>query len=324
MSNHYRVLITDRAWPDCDLEREILAKVGGEVVESPDQQESTFIDLARNADAIATCWAQVTSAVIRAASPCRVIARFGIGLDNIAVATATELNIPVTYVPDYCVPEVSDHALALLLACARKVAFFHQRAKHGDYTLQSGPTLRRLSVQVLGLVGLGRIARALVPKARALGLNVIAHTPSGHAYETGCPMVSLDELLEKADYVSLHLPLTDASRHLIGRDQLAHMKPSAYLVNTARGPLIDHDALWWALQAKEIAGAALDVFDLEPPDLSLPLYGDERVIVTPHTAFLSEESLLELRSRTARQVADALQGLRPENVVNPEIYVDSA
>lgn len=315
-----RVLITDRAWPDSRLEQEILSEVGAEVYEASSDDEATLIEAARDADAIATCWAKVTRGVIDAAPRLKTIARLGIGLDNISVETATQRRIPVTNVPDYCVSEVSDHVMAMLLAAARKIAFFHQRTKQGEYKLQAGPPLRRISGQTLGLVGLGHIGRALVPKARAFGLNLIAHTKSGSDRGTGCRMVSLDELLSASDFISLNLPVTDESRGLLGAAQFARMKPHAWVINTSRGPLIDHDALWTALQSNKLGGAGLDVFDPEPPDLSLPLYQDERVIVTPHAAFLSEESLRDLRTRAAHQLADVLRGVRPENVVNPSIY----
>lgn len=320
MSDSYRVLITDRAWPDCDLEREILQKVGAEVIEAPSADEETLAKLAGDVDAIATCWANVTPHVIRSAPRCRIVARFGIGLDNICVETATQLGIPVTYVPDYCIPEVSDHTLALLLALARNIGFFHQRTKQGEYNLRAGPPMFRIEGQVLGLVGFGRIGQAVFRKAAALGLRGIASTPSGNDYGTGCPMVAFEELLEQSDFVSLHLPLADGSIHLMGLPQFERMKSTAFLINTSRGPLIDTEALWQSLQKNELAGAGLDVFDPEPPDLSHPLFQDERVIVTPHTAFLSEASLRELRVRTARQVAQALQGLLPEHVVNPQVY----
>ncbi len=316
----FRVLITDRAWPDCSLERSLLASVGADVVEAPRSDEATLIELARDADAIGTNWAQVTDKLIRAAPRCRIVARFGIGLDNISVPTATELGIPVTNVPDYCVPEVSDHALALLLAAARNITFFHQRTKAGEYQLSAGPSMRRLSGATLGLIGLGQIARALFPKARALGMNVIAHSRRSDDGGTGCRMVSLDELLTQSDFISLHAPLTESTHHLISGPQFARMKPTAWLINTSRGGLVDAAALLEAVQAGRIGGAALDVFEPEPPDLSQALYRDERVIVTPHAAFLSEESLCEVRTRASRQMADALRGVRPENVVNPEVY----
>jgi D-3-phosphoglycerate dehydrogenase len=320
MTARFRVLLTDRAWPDCDIEREILNRVGAEIIEAPDGNESTLIELARGVDAIATCWANVTGDVIRAARDCRVVSRFGIGLDNIDVATASELGIPVTYVPDYCVPEVSDHALALILSLARKVAFYHQATKAGDYNLQAGPPMHRLTSRVLGLVGFGRIAQALRPKAQALGMRVVAYTPSGNDYGTSCEMVSLNDLLSRSDFISLHAPLSEETSRLFGAPQFAAMKSTAYLVNTSRGGLIDHAALFDALQAGELLGVALDVFDPEPPDLAQPLYQDERVIVTPHAGFLSADSLVELRTRTARQVAQVLQGERPEQVVNPQVF----
>jgi D-3-phosphoglycerate dehydrogenase len=294
--------------------------VGAEVVEAPRTDEQTLISLARDADAIGTNWAPVTANVIRAATRCKTVARFGIGLDNISVPTATGLGIPVTNVPDYCVSEVSDHALALLLAAARNVAFFHTRTKAGEYQLSAGAPMRRLSEMTLGLIGFGHIARALFPKARALGMTVIANTRRLDDCGTGCTMVPLDELLVRSDFVSLHAPLTDSTRHMISGPQLARMKPTAWLINTSRGGLIDNAALEAALAAGRIGGAALDVFEPEPPDLSDALYKNERVIVTPHAAFVSAESLHELRLRASRQIADALEGKRPANVVNPEVY----
>lgn len=323
MSRKFRVLITDRAWPDVEVERLILSPIGAEIVDSPAGDEATLIELARDVDAIGTCWAKVTPAVIEAASRCRVISRFGIGLDNIDIVTATARRIPVTYVPDYCVSEVATHALAMLLALVRKVTFFHLRTKQGEYRLQSGTKLRRISELQLGLVGFGRIAQELYAKARAIGFHVSACSRSGNAHGTDCPMVSFDQLLEQSDYISLHVPLTDESHGMFGSREFERMKRTACLINTSRGALIHPQALWQAIQSGTIAGAALDVFDPEPPDLSQPLYCDERVIVTPHAAFLSEESLSELRRRTATQIAQSLQGLRPGNVVNPQVYDQS-
>ncbi len=316
----YNVLLTDRAWPDTEIECRILEPAGIGLVEAVETSEAALGALAAEADAIITNWAPVTPAVVRAARRCRVICRTGIGLDNIAVAVATELKIPVTNVPDYCVSEVADHALGLLLACARNIAFFQARTKRGEYRLQSGPAMPRLAGKRLGLVGLGRIGRNLAGKARALGLEVIAHSASGNDHGTDCRMVSLDRLLAESDFISLHAPLTPATRHLLALPQFEKMKRSAYLINTARGGLIDHAALWQALERKLIAGAALDVFDPEPPDLAAPLMQHEQLIVTPHAAFASTESLIELRTRVARQVVDVFSGRRPENVVNPEVF----
>lgn len=322
-SARFRVLLTDRAWPDTCIEREILAGIGAELIEATNAGESALSALAVDVDAIAANWAPVTPAVIRSTRRCRVISRTGIGLDNIAVATATELSIPVTNVPDYCVGEVADHTLALILACARNIGFFHLHTKRGEYRLQAAPPMPRLAGKVLGLIGLGHIGRNLAGKAQALGFKVIAHTASGSDHGTGCAMQSLDDLLARSDFVSLHAPLVPATRHVLGLPQFERMKRSAYLINTARGALVDHGGLARALERNLIAGAALDVFEPEPPDLSSPLMRDERVIVTPHAAFVSTESLIELRSRVARQIVEALSGRRPECVVNPEVYGDS-
>jgi D-3-phosphoglycerate dehydrogenase len=315
-----RVLQTDRAWPDTSIEREILAEAGAELVEATATDEATLASLAGDVDAIITNWARVSTPVVRAAKRCRVICRSGIGLDNIDVKTATTLGIPVTNIPDYCVNEVADHALALLLACARQIAFFHHRTKQGEYRLQAGASMPRLAGKVLGLIGLGRIGRSLAARARAVGFELVAHTSSGSAHGGDCRMVGLDELLAVSDFVSLHAPLNPATLHLMRLPQFERMKRSAYLINTSRGGLIDHVDLATALERNLIAGAALDVFEPEPPDLSQPLFCDERVIVTPHAAFVSEESLIELRTRVARQVVDVLLGRRPECVVNPEVY----
>lgn len=318
MPARFKVLLTDRAWPDAEIERAVLREVDAELIEAPTTDEKTLGQLARDVDAIATCWANVTDAVIRNCPRCRIVSRMGIGLDNIAVETATELGIPVTNCPDYCVSEVSDHTLALLLACARRIGFFHLRTKQGEYNLGAASPMRRLSEQTVGLIGLGHIGRAVAMKLQALGMKLLGYTPSGSDHGIGCPMVSLEELLARSDFVSLHAPLTSQSRHLMGADQLRQMKPSAFVINTSRGGLIDPNALWTALRENRLAGAALDVFEPEPPDLTQPLYRDERVIVTPHAAFTSRESLDQLRHQAMQQVVQALRGERPQNVINPQ------
>ncbi len=315
-----RVLITDRAWPDTGLERGLLQPLGAEIVEPAGTDEASLCAAAADVDAIATNWARVTPKVIEAASRCRIVARLGIGVDNIDIPTATARKIPVTNCPDYCVAEVADHALGMLLALARKIAFFHARTKRGEYALQAGPVMRRLSTQTLGLFGLGRIGRELAARARALGLHIIAHTSSGSDHGVGCRMVSFETLLAESDILSLHAPLTTATRRKFNADAFARMRPTAVLINTSRGGLIDETALHDALQRGQLAGAALDVFDPEPPNLSQPLFQDERVIVTPHAAFVSAESLVDLRTRVMGQIAAVLTGHRPENVLNPQIY----
>ncbi len=320
MSDRFRVLLTDRAWPDTSIEQTVLSRVGAELIEPPATDEKTLCQFAGDCDAIATNWAKVTPAVISAAPRCRVISRTGIGIDNIAVEAATARGIPVTNCPDYCVTEVADHALGLLLAHARRIAFLHHRTKQGEYKLAAVSGLQRLSTQTLGLLGLGRIGRELCQRARACGLNIIAHTASGSDHGTGCRMVALRELLSSSDYLSLHAPSTPATCRIMNAESLSWMKPTAFVINTARGNLIDHAALWDAIRSGKLAGAALDVFDPEPPDLSLPLFCDERVIITPHAAFVSDQSLAQMRTQAFEQLIAALQGHRPQNVINPHIY----
>ena len=235
----WKVLITDHVWPTTDPEREVLEAGGAEVVVAPNGDEATLVELARDADAIMTCFAQVTENVVRAAERCVAIGRFGVGVDNIAVGTATELGIAVTYVPDYCVDEVSDHVLALLHAWNRKIALFDRSVKENGWGSQP-LTMRmmRLRGKTIGIVGFGRIGQAVAVKARAFGLNILAADPvvGPEVVESfGGDLVELPTLLAQSDFVTLHAPLTDETRNMIGRSELAAMKPDAFLINAARG-----------------------------------------------------------------------------------------
>jgi D-3-phosphoglycerate dehydrogenase len=317
--SRYQVLLTDYAWADLDIERRILAEIDAELVVAEKGDVDTLKSLAAPVSAIMTNWAKVPEAVIAAAPDCRLVSRLGIGLDNIDVAYCTRRKIPVTNVPDYCLIEVAEHALAQLLSLARKIAFYHYETQNGRYQLQSGTVLRRIEGQTLGIVGLGNIGRRLAVKAMGLGLKVIAYSRSRRDPLPDVPFVELDELLARSDYISLHVPATAQTRHMMNATTLAKMKPTAFLINTARGALIDQPALARALDAGHLAGAALDVQDPEPPNLAEPPFNDPRVLVSPHAAFVSVESLENLRSRVARQVVTRLGGGVPENVVNPEV-----
>ena len=314
----FRVLITDYAWPDVEIERRILAAADAELVGAAAGDEPTLIGRAAHCDAILTNWAKTTARVIAASGRCQIVSRLGIGLDNIDVPWCTANGIPVTNVPDYCLIEVAEHAIALLLSLARKVALYHEQTQHGVYDLKAGPPLRRIEGQTVGIIGLGAIGRKFAQKCRALGLKTIAYSRSQKDPVAETPYVPLEELLARSDYVSLHLPLNGESRRMLGREQFAMMKPGSYLINTARGGILDHAALAEAIESGRLAGAALDVQDPEPPDLSQPPYNHPRVIVTPHAAFVSEESLADLRERAAKQVAARLHGKIPLHVVNPE------
>lgn len=314
-----KILITDIAWPDIDIEREVLAEIGAEPILAESSDESGLVAAAAGCCAIMTCWAKTTRAVIDACVDCRIVARLGIGLDNIDVAYCTERGIPVTNVPDYCIGEVADHAFALLLACARKVALFDCAIKAGNYSLQAGSPLHRIAGQTLGIIGFGKIGREVAKRAAAFGMRVLALSRSltdDEAKSAGAERSDLEAIFRDSDFISLHAPLTAETEHLLGPDQFTKMKPTAFVINTARGGIIDHDALLEALNAGQIQGAALDVTDPEPLPDDHPLILHEKVIHTPHAAFSSEESVAELRQRTAQEVVRILKGEAPENQVN--------
>ena len=322
-----RILITDFVWPSNAPEREVLTAGLGdavEVVEAPDGSEDTLAALAVDCDGIMTCFAQVTPAVVRAAERCRVISRYGVGVDNIAVDVATELGIPVTYVPDYCVDEVSDHVMALLLSWNRQVGFYGSLAKAARWEGTASPhPLTRLRGQTIGIVGFGRV---VADKARAFGLDVVVfdpYLPGDATLPDGVSAATMDDLLAASDYVTVHTPLNEETRELIGRREFERMKPSAYIINCARGPIVDEPALVGALRAGQIAGAGLDVMESASPPAAHPLFAMDNVIVTPHVAFLSQQSVLELEVRTARATVDVLQGRMPEFLVNPAVLPHS-
>lgn len=318
----FHVLVTDYAWPSLAIEQEVLAAVDADLLVSATGTPDDLLRLAPQADAILTCWQQIPPAVLDAAPRCRIVSRYGIGLDNIPVDHATRLGIVVTNVPDFCLDDVADHTLALLLACARRIVDYAQATRAGIWNLQGVRPMARLRDQTLGLIGYGNIARRVAQRASALGLHVLAYTPRLAADAPapwGRGTNDLGELLAASDYVSLHVPLTEATRGLIDAPALRRMKPTAYLINTARGAVVEEGALRQALVEGWIAGAALDVLSQEPPPADHPLVGLDNVILTPHAAFYSQEAIADLEARAARHVAQALAGQIPDHVVNPAV-----
>ncbi len=321
-----RVLITDYAWETLQPEREILARIGAALVVAETGDEEELENLAANVDGILTCWKPVTARIIRKAEKCRAIGRYGIGLDNIDVACATEKGIVVTNVPAYCVEEVAEHAMALLLSLARKVTAYDHAIKAGRYDLRALMPLYRARGKTLGIVGFGKIGRALYRKAWGFEFKVLIFDPqidSASLADYQAELVSFTELLDRSDFISVHVPLTPETRGLFGAEAFKRMKPNSYLINTCRGPVVDEGALLEALNTGRIAGAGLDVLASEPPSPQDPLVLHPRVIVTPHAAFYSQESVLELQSTAARQMAEVLSGQRPSNIVNPEVLTRS-
>jgi D-3-phosphoglycerate dehydrogenase len=312
------VAVSDSVFPNLDPAREVLAKVGAELRLAAEPTSEGILQVARSANAALVTYAKITADMIRQMTQCRIIARFGIGVDNVDIAAATGAGIVVTRVPDYCIDEVSDHTLALLLSLVRKIPFANSRAHAGRWEMAAVAPIHRLRGRVLGLVGFGRIPRLVAPKAQAFGLKVLTYDPYVSEEITtaaGVGKADFAELVKVSDYISIHTPLMPETHHLFNAEVFARMKPTAYLINTARGPIVDEVALARALDAGQLAGAALDVLSQEPPSGS-PLFGRDNVILTPHTSFYSVESLVELQIKAAEEVVRVLTGQTPRNPVN--------
>ncbi|HEY5063697.1 MAG TPA: C-terminal binding protein [Xanthobacteraceae bacterium] len=305
------IAITDSPFPSLDPAKKALARLDPEYRTANSPSADDILAVARDADAILVTYAKLPGELLRQLKNCKAIGRFGLGVDNIDLPAAKELGIAVNYVPDYCLREVSDHAMALLLALARKVPFSNKLVQYGRWEVPPIVPLRRLEGQTLGLIGFGNIPRALAPKAKAFGLKVLTYDPyvnADAAAALGVETVSFDDLLAHSDFISVHAPLQPATRGLMNAKTFAKMKKGACLINTARGPLVDEAALVSALDSGQLGGAALDVVTTEPLAKDSPLLGRDNVILTPHTAFYSVEALEELQTKCASDVARVLSG----------------
>ncbi|HCO1225607.1 TPA: C-terminal binding protein, partial [Escherichia coli] len=274
-----------------------------------------------NADAIMVREATVSRPMIEAMQQCRVIVRYGVGVDNIDSQAAKEKGIYVANVPDYGSEDVAEHALALLLAATRRIATRNRDVRDGQWGIGQREPMFRLAGKILGVVGFGRISRCFVQKASGIGFKrILVVDPlltDKQASQAGVTRVNLDTLCREADFISLHAPLTPDTHHLIGEAELAKMKPSAVLVNTSRGGLIDEQALINALLQQRIFAAGLDVFESEPLSAKSPLLQMDNTLCTDHTAWFTEESVVELQSKAAHEVRRAFEGEHPLNWVNP-------
>lgn len=320
----FKIVVTDFSMPLNEIETAELEASGleYELVQLNAKTADELLPFVQDADALLVQWANISRPVIEALHKCKVISRYGIGVDMIDLEAATDHGLPVCNVPDYCIDEVSTHTLAFVLALNRHLFGHVQHVAGGQWGGAPGGAPLRLAEQHLGLVGLGRIGRAVARKANGLGLKVLAfdpYLPADQAAALRVELVSLDELLRRSDYVSVHCPLTAETRHLIGTAQLAQMKPSAYLINMARGPVVDQAALHAALVGGAIAGAAVDVLEQEPPAADEPLLRLPNVLVTPHTSSWSAESLVQLRRGVVGNVVQVLRGGPPRSVVNPKV-----
>jgi D-3-phosphoglycerate dehydrogenase len=313
-----RVLLTDHAWPETRIEQRILADAGYELVCGPAVAASaTHIEelvAAHDPVAIMTCWAQVSATAIGTPTDLRVVARMGVGLDNIDIDAATDRGAWVTNVPDYCVDEVSDHAVALVLDWSRGITAFDRAAKAGHWDPASA-RLRRLGEKTVGIIGFGRIGRTTARKLAGFGCRILVHDPHAEPAPEVEP-VGLDELLAESDVVILHAPLTPQTHHLIDGRRFALLREDALLVNVSRGGLVDTGALVAALQRGDLAHVALDVLE-EEPEVPTRLREQPGVVITPHVAFSSDASVAELRTKAAEEVVRVLAGTAPRCPCNP-------
>jgi D-3-phosphoglycerate dehydrogenase len=317
-----RVFVTDWDYPSLELEQQVMDRAGLELVPVQCHTEDDVIRLCAEADALLNQFAPLTRRVLSSLSRCRVVARYGVGVDNVDVDAATDLGIPVCNVPDYAVEEVSDHAIALLMGLARKTHLLDRAVRRGRWDFALARPVERMRGKALGIVGLGRIGRATARKGAGLGLRVLGHDAQAGepGFDAGAAeIVSLETLLAESDYVSLHVPLTAETRHLLDEGSLRRMKPEAILVNTGRGGLVDTQALVRALNEGWIAGAGLDVLEEEPIAPDHPLLGLENCVLTPHAAWYSEDAFVELKTKAAEEAAAVLSGREPRYCLNPRV-----
>jgi D-3-phosphoglycerate dehydrogenase len=319
------VVIADHDFGDVDIEREIIDGAGLRLEAAQCRSEDDVIAAARDADAIIAQYATVGAKAIGALTRCQLIARYGTGTDIVDVDAATRHGILVTNVPnDWCENEVADHAMALLLAAARKICRYDQATRSGTWQWQTGAPIHRISGRTLGLLSFGAIAQAIGRRAAGFGLRIIAsdpYMPAADIAARGAVPVSFAELLHQSDYLVIQAPLTKETHHLIGERELRQMKPTAILVNTARGPIVSDEALYRALSENWIAGAGLDDIEEEPAKQAgwtpeNPLFRLDNVIITPHAAYYSEEAMRTVREFAAREVVRVLTGQPPMSPVN--------
>lgn len=315
-----KVVITDYAFADTDLERAVLAPVGCRLESLKAGKDQALIDLVKDADAVITQFSPINAAVIGAMQQCRVIVRYGIGVDNVDLKAAAAKNIPVCNIPDYCIDEVADHTLALILAATRQIVPCDNVIKSGQWKLPVPVTaLHALKDMTVGLVAFGRIAREVAARLKSFKCRILVFDPlvsAATVTEAGYVPVTLDELFAQSDLVSLHCPSTEKTKYMINATTIAKLKKGVILVNASRGTLVDTPALVAALQSGHISAAALDVTDPEPPGADHPLLKFPNVVITPHDASATPQSVKKLRTTAANLAALALRGEKLPNIVN--------
>lgn len=316
----YSVFMTDTIFPDTEIEQEVLSGANATLTMSSDKSVGTLLDEGRDCDAMLVVYASVGAEVIEALTRCKVIVRAGIGFNNVDIEAATRAGIMVANVPDYCLDEVADHTMALFLSVARKTCFLNKSVEQGRWDAISAKPIPRLRGKTFGLIGCGAIGLEVAKRVSSFGMNVVGYDPFApdevFSRNDIDRIDSLDHFLASVDVVSLHVPLNGETQHIIDKESLRKMKDSSIVINSSRGGLIDECALYDAIKSGSIAGAGIDVLEKEPPEGMPPLAELDRVVMTPHAAFLSEDSVTELRRKAAQEIVRTLEEGYPKFCVN--------
>ena len=322
-----KIALCEAGLKDYAIEEEIYRNLGFDLEVRVCKTAEDVIAFGRDADALCICQHPANEQVIGELQNCKIIARYGAGLDTVDIPAATRAGIVVTNVPQASAHEVAEHAISLLFACARKVVDHDRRVRSGEWAIYEKDPVFRIHGRTLGVVGFGAIAQKLVNKLRGFELRVLAFDPFAEAETAatlGVELVPLEQLLAESDYVTLHAPLTEKTHHIIDSRALSSMKPQSVLINCSRGALVDIPALWEALRDRRIAAAGIDVHEVEPPPPGYPLYELPNVVVSDHAAWYSEDSVAQIQTEAANSVVAVLQGQRPMNLINPDVYQSSA
>lgn len=314
-----KVIITDYQYENINQEKQIISSAGFELFEYQEKKPTALIPLVKDADAIITQYSEINEMVIESLKHCKMIIKYGIGVNNIDVEAASKKGIYVCNVPDYGIDEVSNHAITFILALSKKLKQEDMFFRNGNWGYSEIVPVSRFSGRTIGLMGFGRIPQLVARKLSGFGVNVIAYDPfcpESTFREYGVESVDFNTLCEKSDFVSIHCPLTTETHHVFNKDAFSKMKKNACIINTARGSVVDENALIEALENGDIAGAALDVYESEPLNKGSKLFSFKNVILTPHCAWYSEEAISTLQRKVAEEVVNVLKGNAPFNCVN--------
>ena len=322
----YKAVISEYVWPSLDIEQKLLGSHNVDIVDCNNSTKEELIEEVKDADAIIFCFKEIDAEILEAAKKCKVASRYGIGVDNIDIEKCSQLGIVVTNIPDYCLEEVSDHAISMILSLNRRIVDHWNMVKEGGWNnLSLDIPVLRLSQSTLGIVGFGRIGRTISERISSMGVKCVAYDPLLKEGEiiNNIEIVSFEKLLEISDFITVHVPLIESTYHLFSKNEFNKMKNNAILVNCARGGLIDESEASIALDKGIIGGIGLDVIEDVSENPTSPLFNNNNVIITPHTAFFSKASSEELQRRTCEEVIRVINNEIPENFINPEVRKNS-